>query len=506
MEGMKEGFKNISKRTWTRVILVSIFFVIFAFSLFGEKVAHNNGIGWDGENYLNTIQHFSELITTHGYDRYAIQRIMPWGLVNVVFQVCHIEATPHNALIAGGVLTLLALALAILFFFRTSSLKQWKQSTEVIAFASLFYSFSILKATGYILLSSDVYAFLWGIMYVYYFLSDRKLILLLLAILGAVNWPGVALLSGLALVFLPHEKLAIQKTLNKGDVCVYYTILWGISLLPLLYQLVALVLPPNHNVNMFHLDGRPDTNIMYFFISVLSVCAYWYYLIRPFKISLTQTWDTINTRKNGLGLLAFICVYVIITEALHLLASHEDGMLNNKGLLMNVLVSGTVDPFSFVESFFAFYGPVVLVVLLLWKQSTNYIIEKGVGYFFVIALSIFFAVRPEARVSIMFVPLMVLPVMEYIDTFDLKKWVAPVYMVASIILSHVWFPINVEGMEDAFEEETFANLSSFPAQRWFMCSGHWQSHEMYALFMTITIIVGGVLYIGVRRKWFIEKQ
>ena len=501
---MKERFGNSKK--WTRIILVSVFFLILGCSLAGEKVAKNNGIGWDGENYLNTIQHFTELITTHGYDQYAIQRIMPWGLVNVVFQICHIEATPHNALIAGGVLIIIALSLAIFFFFRISTLKEWKLSTEVIAFSALFYSYAMLKVRGYVILSSDVFAFLWGIMYVYYFSTNRRIILLLLAILGAVNWPGVALLSGLALVFFPHEKLTIQKTLNKGDAFVYYTMLWGISLIPLLYQIASLIVPPNHNVHMFNLDGRPETNILYFFLSVFCVCMYWYFLIRPYRISFSQIWKSINKRNTWIGLVAMLAIYIASKSVLKLLAGPADGTLNTKGLIQNILLSGTVDPFAFVESFFAYYGPVVLVVLLLWQQSAKYIVKEGLGYFFVIALSIFFAVRPEARVSIMFVPFVVIPVMEYIDTLDLQKWVAPVYMVASIILSHVWFPINVEGIEAAFEEETYANLSTFPAQRFFMCSGHWQSHEMYAIFMFITIIVGAILYIGIRYKWFIKNR
>ena len=491
-------------RKWIRIVLVSVFFLILGCSLAGEKVAHNDGIGWDGENYLNTIQHFTELITTHSYDQYAIQRIMPWGLVNVVFQVCHIEPTPHNALIAGGVLNVLALVLAIFFFFRISNMKKLKESTEVIAFASLFYSYALLKIPGYYILLSDTFGFLWGMMMLYLFLANKRWWLLFVAILGAVNWPGVTTICGLILAFVPRKELKIQSSLYKWDKAAYYMVLSGIALLPFLYQLLAIITPPIHYVNMFTFDGRPETSLWYFGIGVLCACAYLCYVLHPFTLSISQIWREYNSKQlwGGLGLI--VLCYVGVKYILRLLANSESGALDNFSLFKGVIESCATDPLCFIESFFCYFGPVVLIVLLLWNKTAKYIAVKGLGFFFVIALAIFFSLRPEARVSIMFVPFMVLPCMEYIDTRNLKSWVVPVYIVVSLFLSHVWFPINIEGMEAAFGEETFANLSSFPAQRYFMCTGHWQSHEMYALWMFVTIIIGGILYVGMRKKWFIN--
>ena len=106
----------------------------------------------------------------------------------------------------------------------------------------------------------------------------------------------------------------------------------------------------------------------------------------------------------------------------------------------------------------------------------------------------------------MFIPFMVLPTMEYIDTLVLKKWVPFVYVVTSIVLSHVWFPINVEGMGVALLEESYANLSKFPAQRLFMCSGVWQNDQMYVVFMSITCLIGVILFLGMKNKWFINNS
>ena len=145
-----------------------------------------------------------------------------------------------------------------------------------------------------------------------------------------------------------------------------------------------------------------------------------------------------------------------------------------------------------------------MLIIFLWHQSVIYVTNKGLGYLFVIGLAIFSSVFPEARISIMFLPIIIIPTIEYIDTLMLRKWVAPIYAVLSILLSHIWFPINVDGIENAFQDESFMGLSNFPAQRFFMCSGIWQSDDMYVVFMLITIVFGSVFYVGCKRKWFIE--
>lgn len=498
--------ENIRNKWLSRIILILIFVIILFFTLIGEKVPHNGGMGWDGMNYFRTIQSFTELITNHGYDRYAIQRIMPWGIVNMLFRFCNIEASSYNALFAAAIINIIVLFLSIFYFFRISDLKKWKISTEIIAFASLFYSYAILKVTGYYVMTSDNVGFLWGMMLVYYFLSEKRWHLLILSVLGIVNWPTVAFISGLALYCLPKKEMKIQTTLKGIDVICYDVVLWGVTLLPIVYQLVSIVTPPIHEFHFFQYDGRPKTNIVVFLISIVCVCAYWYYHLSPFKLSITNIIKDIKVKELFLKLLVCLLIYLVSNTLLYSLANDGDNGMNMLTFFKKLLVSGTTNPFSYVESFFAYYGPIIILIILLWRESAKYIVKKGIGYFSVIILSIFFFIFPEARVSIMFIPFMVLPIMEYIDSLRLKKWVPYLYVIVCLILSHVWFPINIVGMELALLEDSYANLSEFPAQRIFMCSGIWQNDQMYVIFMTITCLTGIILFIGIKNKWFINNS
>ena len=496
--------EDIHNKKFSRISLVIIFFIILFFTLIGEKVPLNDGMGWDGMNYFRTIQSFTELIANHGYDRYAIQRIMPWGMVNILFRICNIEANTHNALYAAGILNVIVLSLSIFYFFKISDLKKWKISTEVIAFASLFYSYAVLKVTGYYLITSDNIGLLWGMMLVYYFLKDKKYHLLFLSLLGMVNWPTVALITGLALLCFPRNEIKIQNSLKGVDAISYNLLLWGITLLPILYQLISVLTPPVHDFHFFQYDGRPRTNTIVFFISIVCVCVYWYYYLSPFKLSISQIIKDLKIKEMLLRLIVFMFIYLVSTALLYSFANGEDNGMNMISFFKKLLISGTTNPFSYVESFFSYYGPIVLLIIILWSKSVNYIVKKGIGYLCVILLAIFFFIFPEARVSIMFIPFMVLPTMEYIDTLVLKKWVPFVYVVTSIVLSHVWFPINIEGMGLALLEDSYANLSKFPAQRFFMFSGIWQNDQMYIIFMTITCLIGTILFMGIKNKWFVN--
>jgi hypothetical protein len=110
----------------------------------------------------------------------------------------------------------------------------------------------------------------------------------------------------------------------------------------------------------------------------------------------------------------------------------------------------------------------------------------------------------EARISFMFLPFFIIPAMEYIDSISWRYWVPVTYMAICIVLSHCWFPINVDGMDCYLSWENLNHYGEFPAQRYFMFTGRWQNREMYILFSIVTFLVASVLYLGKRNKWFIE--
>ena len=200
-------------------------------------------------------------------------------------------------------------------------------------------------------------------------------------------------------------------------------------------------------------------------------------------------------------------LFVLLTSGVsRLLANAEPGALTTTQALQCIALTSMADPFVFIENHFIYYGIGYLLVLLLWQDTAKVIMQQGLGFLFVVAMWGLFSIRPEARVSIMFYVFPLMGLLMYLNTKQIRPYVATVCAGCMLAISRFWYHINVPGIEKAFEWENYEHYVDFPAQRYFMSQGHWQSHALYAVWIAITIIVGVVLYIGMRKKWFVVEE
>lgn len=506
---MKKWLSNISRRTWVRTILVTLLFIIVASGFAGEKIAVNDGLGWDGGNYLQSMQHFTEWISNRGYDQYAIRRVMPWGLTNIICKWLDIDITINVAIISGIIYNVIALILSVMFFFRISNLKQWKLTTEALGFIFLFYTYPVLKMIGYYPVLSDMFGLTMGIMLCYYFFADKKWALVTLGFLGSFIWP-TSPICAFALAFFPRKELPI---LLSNDNRIEKTLLnlSFIALACLPFVLLMIKVLRYHETPMSVCQGycpltEPSASWM-IPISCLCSCLYYYYMTSKFKVSVFST-----IKENFVGksvwcsYLAFMVCVVISTLACKLLANAEPGELTAKMTLYVIACTSMTDPFVFIESHFFFYGIGFLLALVLWRDVAKVIMRQGIGFMFVVAIWILFSIRPEARVSIMYWIFPLMALLMALDTKSIRSYWIGIAAIISLVMSLFWFKINVPDMEKYFDWENFEHYIDFPAQRYFMNSGHWQSHTMYYVFMSITMLCVTIIYIGIRKKWFVSSE
>ena len=495
------------KQKHIRLFLTVVLFVLVSVSFMGEKVAKDGGIGWDGEIYLNTIQTFSDRFFTHGYDQYGIQRVLPYGLVNILFQLCGIRATAESALWAAGFLSLIALGFCVFYFFRISSLMGWGLDTEVIAFASLFYSYPILKTLGYYILQSDIFGFLLGIMLLYFFLSKNKWALVACSVVGAFVWPVVSI-CGLALAFFPSDEIQLNSFTGKKDLHIWRGLVYLTALAPFFILVLSIIWCQEGVMTPFrgHCPLTMPRNGYWAFFNCACSCVFLLYVTSAFRVSVTSLLKDLFNSKTYWRWVAFIVSYLLIALILRILANDEQGNLTAKSAAVGVVLTSMTDPFVFIENHFIYFGPAILVVLLSWRRCAKYSLSYGAGYMFVFAAGVFFSLRPESRVTVSFLPFLLFPTMCFLDSLSLKRWVKWGYVLLCLVVSRFWFPINVPGMERYLAWDNLEHYTEFPAQRYFMSTGHWQSHEMYVVFMTVTVVCLIVFYYGAKRQWFIRRE
>lgn len=194
-------------------------------------------------------------------------------------------------------------------------------------------------------------------------------------------------------------------------------------------------------------------------------------------------------------------LFALLTSGLsRFLANAEPGALTTMQTLQCIAITSMTDPFVFIESHFIYYGIGYLLVLLLWSDVAKVVMQQGLGFLFAVAMWTLFSIRPEARVSIMFYVFPLMALLMYIDTKEIPSYLAGICAGAMLVLSRFWYRINVPNMDKYLSWDNYWHYTDFPAQRYFMSQGHWQSHEMYAVWMVVTIVVVVILYMGIYKK------
>lgn len=499
--------QKISK-SWARMSLVSLLFIIVAFAFAGEKVAINDGIGWDGEIYYNTMQHFITMIKHQGYDQYAIPRIMPWGLTQIVCVLWGVKVTRNIAIASGIIYNVIALIISVFYFFRISNLNQWKQGTEVLGFAFLFFTYPILKLLGYYPLTSDIFGFTLGIMMCYYFLANKKVSLILCGFFGAFLWP-TSYICAFALAFFPRialpEVSPLSKKSEKGILKAIFILLASIPLVILLVSTYV------HNWDiMAAMRGTAaimlPRHLWIIPLTCLCTCLYYYYMVSAFNISLPSIVKQIFAGKNNwMNYLCFAICVVIVMVMYKLLANSNPGSLTTMQALERLSLTSMAEPFIFVESHFVYYGIGYLLVLILWKHIAPIVMRYGLGYLFVVAMWVLFSTNSEARIPMMFWVFPLIALLMYLDQKEIHPYAIISAIIFMLIHSRFWYHINVPNMEKYLSWENYYSYQEFPAQRYFMSQGPWQAYEIYVIYIMIAVGIGTALFYGIRKKWFLYR-
>lgn len=499
--------KNLSKRTIVRIVLVTILLIIVAFSALGEKVACNDGIGWDGENYYTTMQRFIPMIKHQEYDQYAIRRIMPWGLVDIASALFKFEVTTKVAILSGLIFNIIALVLSVFYYFRISNLKRWKLHTEVLGFGFIFYSYLILKMLGYYPLLTDIFAMTLGIMLCYYFLANKKWALIILGFVGATIWPSSPACA-FALAFFPRKPIKYNNEEGPNNI-----------LLQILFVAVASIPFVMLMLGALHHNGDIMATMRYICpltlplsiwimpLTCLCACLFYYYLVSAYKFSILEAIkDNFTGSRIWINYILFFMCLLAVSVFYKVFANSSPGLLTPYKALEWTILTSMTDPFVFVENHFIYYSLPYLLMLFFWKEIAKIVMNQGLGYLFMVALWVLFSIRPEARVSILYFIFPVMALLMYIDTKEIRISAVTISTLFMLASSRFWFKINVPNMEKYLGYENFENYTRFPAQRYFLSQGHWQSHEMYYFLTFITIVIAIILCIGIQKKWFVQTQ
>lgn len=453
------------------IVLLCIAFSMLTSFLITDITSLNSGLGIDGMWY-------NKLISVNNYktDDYHLFKSLPSYIIKHVNLFFLIDNSDDNILYSYKILNIASLISCVLVFARISK-KYLNDEYNLLTILSIC-SFTALKVSNYDVVTPDYFGFLLATLFLYFFLSKNNAFLLLILLLSFFTNPIVFLIGIIVLVF---SNTLPEKVDNKIFVKLpfVFSILFGIFIL--VWSIYMII--PMHKAGVeLTLWLIPDTlNIMVFPISATLVsvfCAYFSYFL--FKHSLRFFCFQNILKLNYLWIIIFFSFSV--TKKYLVVYNNASINLDDVGHLLYIWpLYFCMKPLIGVSEHIHSLGILIFFALLFWKkivlESSKFF---GLGGLLIMGLFVIFVIKPEARHTLPFVPILSFLVIRAIPLKFLNFRNILTLFFANILYSKIYYPLHFASFS--------GNPQEFPAQHYFMFFGFSCNYTMYTFQIIVSIL------------------
>ncbi len=439
----------------------------------GERIALNNGFGWDGVIYGAYAQNFWALLH-HTNDIYHINRILPSFIIYCLLKLFHFNTQSPMIIVGAFILfnSFLFILCAILWF-KICDYKKWTTNIYWFGFISLFINYMYLKHNFYDPVLTDTAALFLGMLSLFVYIQKKYLLLAITLIPAYFTWPiSLVLLAPLLLFTHP---VIINKPINRTEIIssLLVSMIFIFVCIYLTYILDNTKIVSN-SVNIYYPLLPLSILLASLFIYIVSVNS------RLF-ISLKQF---LNINKRNL--LYFICSSIISLLIYTWLKFHLPHYTTDKSIftirdLLSVCILGAIaKPGLFFISHLAFWGPVVILIIYYLKKIMQISLQEGFGVMLFMMATAVLALNSQTRQIDFNFPFIVYLLCLTIPPRILTQRSLLIYLFTSLIISKVYYLINVEPLS--------GSILTFPYQRFMMNSGTYMNWGGYFVNMGLFII------------------
>lgn len=465
-----------------RVILISVLMVILVYSFTGELIPANNGAGFDGYSYYLIAQDFDTLIVSHGINQYYMTRFLPWAVIHYLLVFLNVPITISSAVLCAKFLNFSLILLLLVYFYKLSKLLNWDMKSEILAFSFVFFNFPVLKYFGYYPMMCDCAAYILSYIGIFYFLSNRTKCLIVVIILSIMTWPILSAML-LVLLLLPRGeiKLECSDKFSRGMAMSFRYLFVSFPFLYLLYILIRCDFDFMKALTSYTtLRGVNRYDIL--IPALLMTSLFYYNATKVLKVNWKRLFTTFSARNMSLIVLGgaiFVLAYTMLNQ---LGGEHWFDYKNELRIILHYYPS---DILFFLETPFLYLGLFFLFVLFFWRDINKFVCRNfGIGYFLLMLFSLIMILDVETRKLTSFYPLMLVPLICCLNGENIRKYIVFAVPIICLITSFFWFEINTPEIGNSFLKPV-ATFAEFPAQRYFMFHGPWQSHSVYWVVITI---------------------
>lgn len=473
-------------------IISALLLIWFAGSFFyAEHIPFTKGLGWDGALYGDLAYRFGFYIHGMMLDKYSVQRVFPSLMVHVFAKILGYPLnTPLNIIHAFYLFNVIVTFLGMWGYYCIARRQQWGLPVFLIGFSILFLNYPILKLMSYYAVLTDYTALALGIWALYFYLENKFIGLILIALIGAFTFPTM-LYSCILLMLFPFRKLpgSIGRPLinivlknplgarKSALICAAFFMILPMcflrtvdpsQLMEKYLQMVTLYCPQ-------HL--YPLHSIGWGIVGLIGVFLYVFAMILPFIRA------RFLIKIEGVRLCGVIALIFAVNLLQWYFSNGKPGPLTSFLFLEHITAEAIVNPLVFLVSHFVYYGPGVLLMVLFWKEMVAIVRRNWFGLFVSLLFYGVLSVGSESRQFINAVPMFAFVLCEVLHKKSINLRFSIWLLGIGLLISKFWLVLNIAPWSES------VNIFEFPYQMYFMNQGAYMNNEMYFLQLVLMLMV-----------------
>lgn len=443
-------------RANTIALTVLTLVTVLPLFVFGEKLAANQGFGFDGAFFGPMAADFyGEL---NEISQYRLHRLLPSAIIYHLYWTYGIPFTAQSIVTGYVFLNVTALAGGSFVWGRIADHLSMSQPAKWLGGIALIGNFASLKMLSYYPVLMDGSAFLLGLMVLHSWLRGRTLLLHILTIISIFAWQTAWIFCLPLLIFGRQERAA------SGE---------GHRILAAAAGGLSAILFVG--VLLMHRAIRSSPAILiepYTAIGIFIACTWLAFGVR--ELVRVFLWRSVvqDLHRTLINFGATVFTIAIIVLILNKTPSAPNEYSMSFAEQLPDLVSRAVQhPGIFALCLVIYFGPVAYLALWRWRSVSRFAASMGPGMLIFLGMSLAMALDSESRHLLFVFPFVVALTIKVLDARPITPAAVLLFLALSLALSRVWLPIG-----------------NPPATAYWMNFGPWWNLPIY--FMNLILAIG----------------
>jgi len=453
----------------------------------GERLPRNAGFGWDGVCYRSITLHLwqrnDEVTMYHG------MRCLPCVVIHYSLKTLGLPLDGPHIFQAFRLYNLIWSVVILLTLLSIADELRLGIQGKWLIFIGLCCSYAHLKQYYYSPILSDLWGLAFCTLALRSFFKRQRLAVVGWIFLGSFTWAIVPYFGALLILFPYRGSASRESSLASAEGPGWPARTLAVLVAVLIAAFAAYL------VWVERYYGTPPAQISHraLPVSVACLALFLYFAFQEIPYSgLLPRWRDLASLDllRRLGLLAGL--FVLLRAGGLLLqpyfSTKQHVTQGSLFFLRTICAFSVAKPLVFLLAQVVYYGPAVILLVLLWRPIVREAQRYGVATVLGLTLGLFLALCSEPRYPLVFFPLFLILLTSALREQSLGFGRLAAFAGLGLFLSKAWMPLNWAPWppDEPFHYE---DVFRFPMQAFFMNVGTWMTTSTYAIQAVVVVVV-----------------